>query len=53
MDIVMPKTKKFKLVESKVYSNQFYIKYPDKTLSEDFYNISRAKQHLGSLVECL
>jgi hypothetical protein len=39
------KNTKFSLEEHSEYKNMYFIKFPDGSLSEDFYNISWGKQN--------
>lgn len=41
----------FSAVPNSVYSNMWRVRWPDGILSEDLYNIQRAKEH--SVMECL
>lgn len=35
-----------KIIQDKKHKNMFRIQWPDKTVSTDFYNQTRAKEHL-------
>lgn len=40
-----------KLVEHSVHKGMFYVQWPDGTLSHDFYNKTRAKEHAKLIPE--
>jgi hypothetical protein len=36
----------FKIVKHKKYKNMYYVQWPDGVLSESFYNVDWAKNHV-------
>lgn len=43
--------KKFRTVKDKKFKGMFRVKYPDGSISKDFYNLTRAKEHCAVLTE--
>jgi len=39
------------IIPDKKYPNMYRVQWPDGVLSEDFYNLARAKEHLRNILE--
>jgi len=39
------------ILQDKIYPNMYWVEWPDGTLSDDFYNITRAKEYVRRIPE--
>ncbi len=40
-----------KILQDKTYPEMYWVEWPDGTLSADFYNKTRAKEHAATVLE--